>query len=540
MIHHRLKNLRISLHLKTLIPVLFCFVGLAQPQGLDYKESLLTEELDNTETQTVATVGDIHISAKEFLLNYEFGPAFFKRVKESKDRYLKVMIYEKLLALSGYNKGLHLKSPVIRSTKAYEEDIMTEELFKKEVMSNVAVSEKEIEHGLQLEQLHLSLRWLYADDKNKIMMIWNELTESATFDSLFFLQLNDSVSKDDRSLESTFFRLQQKNPALASIVDTLVAGNYSIPIKAPDGWYIVKLDNIETNPILTETELNKTKHELQRSIFKQKLDILSDQYVQNLMNANQPEIDKYTFVKVVHYINQVALRPNSFYQDTLNTLLKSEQIEFAADNYAYYESEILVRAKSCKIIFGDFIDWYRPRMTYLKLNSSSAQVFILNVQQILWRMVRDYLLVQKAKALGIDEWNTVVTQKKWWQDKIVYNAVKADIASSIHFDDDDLRKFYKNNMDNYLDQNGKVMPYDKCRNNIKSDYIKDKYMFELIHDVLKLQNEYNISINEELLHDLKVQDEADPDAIDFYAVKKGGLLPRQPYPTIDWEWQQWY
>ena len=65
-------------------------------------------------------------------------------------------------------------------------------------------------------------------------------------------------------------------------------------------------------------------------------------------------------------------------------------------------------------------------------------------------------------------------------------------------------------------------------------------MFKLVHDVLKLKNEYDIQINEELLQDLKVRDEADPDAIDFYAVKKGGLFPRQPYPTIDWEWQQWY
>jgi hypothetical protein len=517
-----------------------CFVDLAQSQKLDEIDSFPANEFDVSGPQAVATVGDIKISTKEFLLSYEFGPAFLKRSKESKNQYLKVMIYEKLLALSGYKKGLHLEDHVIRSTKAYEEDIMTEELFKKEVMSEVSVSEQEIEHGLQLEQLHLSLKWLYAEDKNKIIMQWNALTQGVTFDSLFFLQFNDSIVIDDRSLKSTFFRLQKKNPSLAAIVDTLVAGNYSIPIKAPDGWYIVKLDNIQTNPILTETELNKIKHELQRSIFKQKLDILSDQYIQNMMNVHQPEIDKDTFVKVVHYINQVALHPNLFYKDTINNILKRNPVDFDAENYTVYKNEILVRGKSCEIIFGEFIAWYKPRMAYLKFNSSSAQEFILNVQQVLWRMVRDYLLVQKAKALGIDEWETVVTQKKWWQDKIVYNAVKADIASSINFEEDDLRKFYKKNMDNFLDKNGEVMPYDKCRNNIESDYIKEKYMFKLVHDVLKLKKEYSIQINEGLLQHLKVQDEADPDAIDFYAVKKGGLLPRQPYPTIDWEWQIWY
>jgi len=258
------------------------------------------------------------------------------------------------------------------------------------------------------------------------------------------------------------------------------------------------------------------------------------------MNEHLPEIDKDTFAKVVHYINQVALYPDSFYQDTINNFLKQKPITFDADNYAHYENEILVRGESCEIKFGDFIAWYRPRMAYIKFNSSSAHAFILSVQQNLWRMVRDYLLVQKAKSQGIDEWDTVVTQKKWWQDKIVYNAVKADIASSIHIEEGDLQEFYKKNIDNYRDKNGEIMPFDKSKNNVESDYIKDKYMFKLVHDVLKLKNEYDIHINEELLQDLKVQDEADPDAIDFYAVKKGGLLPRQPYPTIDWEWQEWY
>ena len=540
MIHHLINNLKPSFHIKTSLIVISCFVGLARPQELDYKESALTEELENSETKTVATVGDIHISAKEFLLNYEFGPAFFKRVNESKSRYLNVMIYEKLLALSGYRKGLQLKDTVIRSVKAYEEDIMTEELFKKEVMSQVSVSEKEIEHGLELEQLNLSLRWLYEEDKSKIMSDWNALAQGVTFDSLYFLQFNDSVSTDDRSLESTFFKLQQKNPYLGAIVDSLVAGNYSIPIKAPDGWYIVKMDNIQTNAILTETELNRIKHELWRSIFKQKLDILSDQYIQNLMNAHQPVIDKDTFFYVVHYINQVTNYPDLMNKDTIDYFLKQKLIDFNADNIEFYKNDILVRGKSCEITFADFIDWYRPRMAYLKINTASVPKFILAVQQVLWRMVRDYLLVQKAKAIGIDSWQTVLTQKKWWQDKIVYNAVKANIASSIHYEEDDLQVFYKKNVNHYRYKNGEVIPFDKCRENIESDYIKEKYMSTLVHDVLKLKNEYNIQINEELLKALKIADEENPEAIDFYVIKKGGLLPRQPYPTIDWEWQQWF
>ena len=54
----------------------------------------------------VASVGSIIITAEEFSNSYEFGPAFVKRKTNSKSRYLKYMIYEKLLTLDGYSRNL--------------------------------------------------------------------------------------------------------------------------------------------------------------------------------------------------------------------------------------------------------------------------------------------------------------------------------------------------------------------------------------------------------------------------------------------------
>src|SRR5512142_2430793 len=54
----------------------------------------------------VAGVGNREITGQEFLLSYEFGPAFPKRGPDAKRRYLDFMINEKLLALDGYAMGL--------------------------------------------------------------------------------------------------------------------------------------------------------------------------------------------------------------------------------------------------------------------------------------------------------------------------------------------------------------------------------------------------------------------------------------------------
>jgi len=71
-------------------------------------------------TRVVATVGPIEITAQEFLLSYEFGPAFTKRRKESRQRYLEFMVNEKLLALDARAHGLQNSARVAGSLEELE------------------------------------------------------------------------------------------------------------------------------------------------------------------------------------------------------------------------------------------------------------------------------------------------------------------------------------------------------------------------------------------------------------------------------------
>ena len=83
----------------------------------------------------VASVGPENISAEEFYNSYEFGPAFVKRKKNSKKRYLNYMINEKLLALDGYSRGVDKNDDVESILKDFENDIATEEMFKVDILS---------------------------------------------------------------------------------------------------------------------------------------------------------------------------------------------------------------------------------------------------------------------------------------------------------------------------------------------------------------------------------------------------------------------
>ena len=126
-------------------------------------------------------IGDINLIGTGISANYEFGPAFLNGTPKSKKHYLDLMIYEKLLAYGWISKRIAPTRIRDQILKAYEEDIVTEELFKEEVMNEVSVTDEEIEHGhTGRTKLHLSLRWLYADTEQTIIEHWNALNGGCT------------------------------------------------------------------------------------------------------------------------------------------------------------------------------------------------------------------------------------------------------------------------------------------------------------------------------------------------------------------------
>ncbi len=80
---------------------------------------------------------------------------------------------------------------------------------------------------------------------------------------------------------------------------------------------------------------------------------------------------------------------------------------------------------------------------------------------------------------------------------------------------------------------------DSLESGSKDEMTRLKINRRLWNRINKLKNTYDIKINEDILEKVEVSEENNPKAIDFYTVKKGGLIPRTPYPTIDFEWINW-
>ncbi|MBC8401144.1 MAG: hypothetical protein H8E14_06610 [Candidatus Marinimicrobia bacterium] len=489
----------------------------------------------------VASIDNLDITAREFLFNYEFGPAFFKRQQDSRERYLNIMIYEKLLALDGYARGLNSSPLVQRTLKEIEGDLITEELYKDDVMSRVSISEQEIEEGIRKNRDHISIKWLFSKTEEEIINQKRLLDNSTPFDSLFAIQINDSVTIDDRFLETTRFRLRLNNPDLSVIVDSLTLGMISDPIEVDlDGWYIFKIVDNWVNPITTETEWMKERYDTDRAIYKQKLDYLSDQYVDNIMLAEDPIIVRTTFNILQAFIGKSVLSSEKYSTWDLTKYLNSISITLDPSEVDNYKDTVLIKYESGQVFLTEFIEWYMARKSYVKLNMSSPEGFFSSLEQKTWQMLRDKLLIYRAYQRGLHHREVVEIQQQWWEDKVVYSTVKAEIANTIEIDEKELLDYYNSNKQSYQYGSGAIIPFEKAKNNVHSDYLKQEYMAKMYRRIQELKQKYKITINHDVLNNLAMEAENDPQAIDVYTVKTGGTLPRQSFPTIDWDWQAWF
>jgi hypothetical protein len=497
-----------------------CFVA----SGFSLGDSLHLKNQNNPSIKDaiVASVGPIKITSEEFYHSYEFGPAFIKRKKGSKERHLNYMINEKLIALDGYSRGIDKKEEIKSIITDYENDLATEEMFKDDILSKVGISEGEIDTIITQKQLELDIRWLYANSEEELEEYSSSLSAGATFDSLYQLQFEDSIYQDDRSLQTNRFQLGKKNPDLANIIDTLPIGDVSNPLKVHDGWYLVKINNVWQNIIATESEMTRLKQESVNYLTKKKMDALSKEYVNELLLDQNPIIKRQVFNVLRSYIGSYLLNQELYDEWQLKKKLSEalKELGTTKDNIGYLT---LVELNEGSIELEEFIKWYWNRDQYIKFNEQDLQSYSKSLENIIWQMLRDKLLSEMALKRNYHQRDMVRTQSKWWRDKIVYSSVKREIIESVSLEQKE------------VDLNTS----DNLESGSKDEIIRLNITRRLWDKINKLKNTYDIKINKDVLDRVKVSEENNPKAIDFYTVKKGGLIPRTPYPTIDFEWINW-
>jgi hypothetical protein len=489
-----------------------------------------------TSDAVIARVGPTVVTVREFMLTSLFGPAFVKRQPESRQRTLDYMINEKLLALGASNNSGDPR--VGKNLAALEGDMATEELYRDDVLRHVKLSDGEIAEGVNQLRTSITLRWLYRKQKDKAVAAVRELRSGRSFDALYRQEISGSgVTNDDRRMSGPLFRIRLRNAPMAMLAARLPVGRPSDPVQGPDGFYIMQVDSLSRDVLTTESADARERDDVRKALTKLKADSLSDLYVRQRMLEANPEIQRPAFDVLRAYLGSRVLSDERFAGFGLTAHLDAGDTSYRAiDRFA---SRTLVKLRKGRIAIGDFLEWYRLRETGVTFRSDSPEGFFLSVEDVVWRMVRDRLLVAAALGRGLQQRPGVAVQKRWWKEKLLYQVAMDSIKRTIGWTDSTLQEYYAAHPRSFRDSTGTVRPFAE----VKDDVLREWYDLEVKARVLRalhrLKSTYAVAVDEKVLNSIPMDAENDPRAIEVYTVKKGGTFPHPAFPTIDRSWQTW-
>lgn len=489
---------------------------------MNYSQSLFNEFNNEkiSADEVIAKVGSTEITAEEFFYSYEFGPSFPKKAPNSKSIHLKYMIQEKLLAMEAMDTGKLNKETIDNVYNDIVGDIATEELFKDEIIKKIKVDSIEVKKAVNEKLVELELKWLFTESEDEAEQNYKLLNNGVDFDSLFNTQINDTVFVDQRSLKMSLFDLRKKNLTLYKMYSSLRSKHYSEPIFVEGGWYIISLVNQTESLIQTQSDYVQNYQKSFDALVKIKMDSLSDLYVHNLMLESNPIIKRESFTILRSYMGHFVLDTNTFNEWDLFD--KQEQaLEKIEDKYKNnYSDIVLVETVGNNYTLANFINWYRNRELHLKFNKKNLITFSKSLENMIWKMVRDKILVSVAREKQYYNNNWVKKQSSWWKDKITYSAFKNELINSFNLKGNEIR------IDDDLD-----LDLDK-----QYDVKLNQKIFQALQSAKK---KYNVTINDSVLERINLSIENNKNVQELYIAKNGGLVPRPAYPSIDNEWAAW-
>jgi parvulin-like peptidyl-prolyl isomerase len=196
------------------------------------------------EEKIIAKIGSEVITESEFIERYELTPQINAGIVGAEESIKREVLYsiiaEKLWALEAEAMDLD-NSVLIKSTyKAVEKMYVRDALYREEILSKVKLSDDYLIEAFRRNSLLLDVNYIFSEDEAEINDFYAQLTNGVDFYSVF-------LKRPESSLQEVPYLVSygQMDKNVEDILYNLKLGEFTKPIKAPNGFYIFRLLSTE-------------------------------------------------------------------------------------------------------------------------------------------------------------------------------------------------------------------------------------------------------------------------------------------------------
>lgn len=392
------------------------------------------------DNQIIAKVGNIPITVEEFRNRYEFMPHLnysSDNTDSLKREFLYSLIAEKLLALEAVEKRFDTLDLFQSSLKSLNKLIVKDELFKEVVESKITLNTDELSKGLLRIGKTLYVNIFTNSDSEKVFTLYSQLSAGANVESV--ISLDEEFANQKRIFPIKLGTLS--NTFAEDIIFNLIPGNFSVPFKDKEQWYIFHLVEEEIDSTLlkdSEEAKNKTISVLK----ERKRRNISENYLNNLLGGKIISANKELFNLFSDNLIDIILNRinNSEVDSSIKAeLLPSDLIRLLKTISIEKLNSPFVEQDELRLSLKDFIFY----LMYQKLFFNDLKP--LRIKQILHASVKqfieDELIIQDGYRRNLNQLPSVKNDVDIWKTYYLAELMLQSFSDSVEISDEEIQSY---------------------------------------------------------------------------------------------------
>lgn len=401
------------------------------------------------EDKVVAKVGNYKIYESEFQERFDFS-VHPKQLQKSdklaaKEEFLHQLIAEKLLSLEageqGYNNTELFKDIITPLINMYVRDA----LYTQEVKNKTSYPQNEISAGIEKIKKMLKVKFLFSHNKKELQNIYHQLKAAVSFDSL--LASRPELTANPK--EITFGSMDKR---IEDVVYKLKPGEFTSPIEAGDGFYILKLIDVGPNKDLNNKEM--TYEDVKRIVVTRAERNRYLDYYHNFFNDYKITADREIFEelvkKFVHifkvkYLNQNPAAGKKDSEESINKYyLRGGEVGTAIQNLASESrNEIFINISQNPVKVDYFINQLSQDGLFVSdLNELSIRA---SLSSYIRKFIEDQLLASEGYKEGLENSPEVKKYVRMWKDCYLSKMLMTTMFDSVKVSEKEAYSVYKLN-----------------------------------------------------------------------------------------------
>ena len=366
----------------------------------------LAAQSGESDPSVIARAGDIYITEQEFLQRYEFLPAPERNVQggteQSKLDLLYSIIAEKLLAQEALKHNLEKDSGFVAVYNDMREKLGREELYRMEIPEKVSVSNTEIARAIPRAKKHLTVEYIYCDNKKDAEFLHAMLAKDPDFKHLYIDTTFHAI------LDTVQISWGEAEEPLENAVYDLRRNRVSPVINAGSGYYIARVIKTDRDPYYSSLGANELRERVREKLRLRKERKRLDQYVSVALKDKIGYSVPKTFLSLAKAFDGILRNSGNQYPIGISEAMVQE----LKKELAPILDDTLMVAGDQSWSVGQVLDrLYESGFTFDSLEVHRVPER-LNFQLKQW--VQQEILGQEAIQKGLDRKTGVAKQLQMW------------------------------------------------------------------------------------------------------------------------------